>query len=95
MGPGIYMWGGMWLFPILMFAVMLIVCVLVLARGGFRPPWQGSSSRRGGIGPPWQASRDNGGSGREESALEILERRYARGEITKEEFDQIKNDLGG
>ncbi|MCJ7458186.1 MAG: SHOCT domain-containing protein [candidate division Zixibacteria bacterium] len=31
----------------------------------------------------------------EENALEILKKRYARGEINKEEFEQKKKDLTG
>jgi putative membrane protein len=34
------------------------------------------------------------GASSEDSPLEILKRRYARGEINKEEFEQKKRDLG-
>jgi putative membrane protein len=36
-----------------------------------------------------------GGPAQGESALEILKKRYARGEINKEEFEQKKKDLSG
>ncbi len=34
-----------------------------------------------------------GGASREDSALEILKKRYARGEINKQEFEERKRDL--
>ncbi|MCJ7663854.1 MAG: SHOCT domain-containing protein [Desulfobacterales bacterium] len=41
----------------------------------------------------WLMQSTRGGAGSTESALEILKRRYAAGEINKKEFDQKKKDL--
>lgn len=85
MGPEHFWYGGWWMLPTMMPIVMLVVLFTLLyfvfGRGGFRPPGMGDSER--------YESR-----GREsESALEILKKRYARGELTKEEFDRMKKDL--
>lgn len=40
------------------------------------------------------SERGNRNQEAEESAIEILRRRYARGEIDKEQFDQMRRDLG-
>jgi len=80
MGPEYFWMGGMWIFPIIMIVVMLIVIYLIFGRGGFRPPWYGPAQYHDNLKSP-------------ESALEILKKRYAKGEITKEEFEQMKKDI--
>jgi putative membrane protein len=80
MGPGMMGWGyGMgWLGMILMAAFWIAVIVGIV----FLIRWLVVSTGSGG----------NRGKG-EESALEILKKRYARGEIKKEEFEEKKKDL--
>jgi putative membrane protein len=41
-----------------------------------------------------QKSRETQDSSQTESPLDILKKRYARGEISKEEFEQMKKDIG-
>ena len=73
-------WGmfpWMWIFPL----TFLIVMLIFLFRGG-------GGAMCGGWG-----MRENGKREKEESAKEILDRRYARGEISREEYQQMKKDL--
>ena len=75
-----FWWGGWWMFPMAMPIIMILVALVVVY----------FLFGRGGYRPPW----DRYPSGREtETPLDILKKRYARGEIKKEEFDQMKKDL--
>ncbi|MES0490435.1 MAG: SHOCT domain-containing protein [Leptospirales bacterium] len=78
MGPENFWGSGMWLFPMIMIIIMLI---FVFGRGRFGPPWMQRGSRHHNETPE------------QETPLEILKKRYAKGEITKEEFDNMKKDL--
>ncbi|MBC8231612.1 SHOCT domain-containing protein [bacterium] len=42
----------------------------------------------------WIVNQSRTNQRKDESPLEILKRRYAAGEITKEEFEEKKRDLG-
>lgn len=82
MGPAQHIWGGgWWIFPIVMGIIMLIFFFLMSRGKGFRPSWmQDSDSHH-------RESTDS------ETPSEILKKRYAKGEITKEEFENMKKDL--
>jgi putative membrane protein len=44
-------------------------------------------------GPPWPMCGGYRRWDREENAREILDRRYARGEISREEYQRMRKDL--
>ena len=69
--------GGMWMGSIFW---LLFLGVIVWAVISFT----NNQKRNSTDGPPISG---------EETSLEILKRRYARGEISKEEFEQIKKEI--
>jgi putative membrane protein len=80
MYPGHMWFGGWWMFPMIMPIVWIIVILIVL---------HFLFGRRGYWGP-WRGRHPGD---QPESSLEILKKRYAKGEITKDEFERIKKDL--
>lgn len=82
MGPGMmggygYGYGMGWVWSI----VIIVFWILVIVGIIFLVRWIAISTRSGG---------QTGGG---ESALDVLKKRYARGEIDKDEFEERKRDL--
>ncbi len=69
--------GWMWLMPV--FGIVFVGLIV----------WAVAAAVRGTSQP----SNSDSGSSRPDSALEVLKKRYARGEIDKEEYEEKKKDL--
>jgi putative membrane protein len=72
-------WHMWWVFPMFMpiFWLIVVAVILYLIFG------------RRGPQKPWQFGQDS----QQETALDILKKRYAKGEISQEEFERIKRDI--
>ncbi len=81
MGPGHMWWGGWWIFPLIMCIIMMFFFFRMSGRRGFKSPWMQDSNGH---------HSENTDS---ETALDIIKKRYAKGEITKEEFEEMKKNL--
>jgi len=82
-GAGQYMAARMgpawWLMPLLMIVVMALVMALMMM------PMMSGDHAGAGHGPSWPGS----------DPLEVAARRYAAGELPREDYLRMKRDLGG
>lgn len=88
-------WGPHWCwFWIVPFAFMVLFCFVFPL---MRRVWGGRGESGKGDGWSWfdccGPRRDSGASWRSETPRQILDRRYAGGEITKEQYEQMKRDI--
>ena len=71
---------GMMVWGLFSFLLALIVLFLFILAAAYAVKWVWSQRPQGMIG-------------REGSALEILKTRYAKGEISREEFERVKREI--
>jgi putative membrane protein len=77
MGPGHHWWGDMWWGGMWIYPLIILTVILIVVYLIFG---------RGGWRLPWYSERSD-------TASEILKQRYARGDISRDEFEQMKKDL--
>ncbi|MDA8233101.1 MAG: SHOCT domain-containing protein [Magnetospirillum sp.] len=78
-GPHMMWWGGGWYGMIFGPLVMILVLAAVIAAVVLLVRW---------IGGPWQGAVPPHQAPHARTALDILDERYARGEIQKDEFEE-------
>ena len=74
-----FCFGGWWIVPIVLMIFLMIICFLLFRRHGFRLCM--------GYFDKLVGQKDT------ETPIELLKKRYAKGEITSEEFGKIKRDM--
>lgn len=78
--PWMWHWSGMWFFPVIMFGVMIILFIVFFRRGCCKPSWGHPRGYQEQVGET-------------DTALGILKKRYAKGELSRDEYEQMKKDI--
>lgn len=84
-GPGFW-----WIFPLILIVLMVVMCISMMRCGGMGCMWR--NRYMGGSEPRDITKRSKGESA--ESAMDILDKRFAKGEITKQEYEEMKKLIG-
>ena len=88
-------WGpvfhGFWIIPLIFMILMFVFAAFMIRRMG---DWRSGHGHQHGWGPFGAWDPGQGPMARwSETPRQILDRRYASGEITKDQYEQIKGDI--
>lgn len=75
-----------WIFPFMFFVLMILIVIFMFRRGGMGCMWRDHMMDRSEFRDAMWRSRGESS----DTALEILNKRYARGEIDKQEYEEKK-----
>jgi putative membrane protein len=90
--PGWHMHGSPfgWIFPLLFFIFMIAMFVFMFRRGGMGCMWRDHTMHRLDLRDAMKELDKSS-----ETALEILNKRFAKGEIDKQEYEEKKASISG
>jgi len=80
-----------WIFPLMFFVIMIVMFIFMMRRGCMGCMWRDRMMDKSEFHDAMKRSMGE----HSETALEILDKRYARGEIDKQEYEEKKAAITG